>query len=929
MASDYADVSERLKKLEIQFWGHSHVDMEWQWAIQETSQVLKNTWNGVLDAITRSPYGFVASQIAGYELMEREDPALLGGVRKAIQEGRWSVVGGMWVESDQNLPCGESIVRQLLLGKRYAKERLGAEVTIGWNPDSFGHPANLPQILRKAEIDAYVFFRGRDDWGPFWWEGLDGSRVLGYRPPEWYLRVHLNPRNLLGEMKAEEARGLAVHGSCYGLGDHGGHPPFSEVNRNLQLAEHPLFPKVRWTHPKEYLDAAAKSAKDLPVVRGEMLRLTNPQLYGTYTTHSNVKYRNRILESAALDAELLNSLAPEEEAFPYPREAMTEAWRDLCFNQFHDILPGSAIPAVFGPVPGVTKTGTARERGLLAYDRFNTLRSEGLGKLAIEIDRTKFPPGVGTTKTRKGEARTNPVVVFNPLSWTRSGPVRLLRNHLMFQPKKPVIRDDAGNVYAGQVVYSPRFIVYRVPTPDESYAHQEQVLFIAKDVPPVGYRVLWLEDGEIPATDLAIDEAAGTLTNERLKVVLDPKTGDLASVRDLKLDRELLAAPGNGLLFREDKGDAWIIRYTKRAERYDGTEPPKIQWLEKGPVRATVEIRSPYRGSTLIRRVSLYAGIPKVFLEFDREWKDDCDEVFVRNVFPFAVPGAVARFEIPYGSVTRPAYGHEVPAQTWVDLSAPDGSWGVTLTNNGRHGFSVKDPALAVPADFTGWALPPADAPPAAPVEAGKGTILEMGLLRDPPDGPDPQPEDEGEGRHILECQIVPHTGDWAAGEAWKHGWEANRPLLAGAMDVQEGRSPQTRSHFSVEGDGVVIAAVKKAEDSKRLVVRVFQATGKDAQVTLRYHRPVLSASIANLLEKPGDPLTPEKDGTGGRVTFPIKGFGIETILIEEPPNLPPPMPVDPNKGGNPPEFGPRVDDPHDPHGREDGPPAPAPGPRR
>ncbi|MBP6909840.1 MAG: hypothetical protein KBC18_05355, partial [Candidatus Saccharicenans sp.] len=170
--------------------GHAHIDLSWLWLWEETvHQVAPETFWGTLRQMNRRPgLTFAQSQAALYEAMEIAYPELFQEIKQKVKEGTFIPVGGMWVEPDLNLPDGESLAHQLLYGKRYFLDKFGTEVKVGWNPDSFGHNAQLPQLLKKAGLDYYVFERcAPEKTTVFWWQGLDGSRVLAYVPPGWYL----------------------------------------------------------------------------------------------------------------------------------------------------------------------------------------------------------------------------------------------------------------------------------------------------------------------------------------------------------------------------------------------------------------------------------------------------------------------------------------------------------------------------------------------------------------------------------------------------------------------------------------------------------------------------------------------------------------------------------------------------------------------
>ncbi len=358
----YEALRARLKALQTQFpprgevalTGHAHIDLAWLWPYDETRRKLRRTFHTALGLLARSPdFVFNQSTAHYYAEIERDDPALFAGVCEAAAQGRWEPIGGMWVEPDTNMPTGESLARQLLYGQRYFERTFGARPRVCWLPDCFGFSPALPQLLRQADIDS--FFTIKVNWSEtnrfphdlFWWEGLDGARVLahtfdnplaGYngfvRPdgtaPTW--------RNFRGKDRHDETL-LAV-----GYGDGGGGVTPDMIEREVQLRDFPALPAARWSRVDAFFARAHATAarKKLPVWSGEMyLELHR----ATLTTQSGVKRKHRRAERGLIVAETLASLAYLLGAAP--PASLEPLWRVVLKNEFHDILPGSSIREVY------------------------------------------------------------------------------------------------------------------------------------------------------------------------------------------------------------------------------------------------------------------------------------------------------------------------------------------------------------------------------------------------------------------------------------------------------------------------------------------------------------------------------------------------------------------------------------------------------
>ncbi|HMA54999.1 MAG TPA: hypothetical protein VKT17_11075, partial [Acidobacteriota bacterium] len=380
--------------------GHAHIDLSWLWRWEETvSDIARYTFKGTLAQMDKMPgLTFAQSHAAIYDAIEKDQPELFAEIARKIKEGTWVPVGGMWVEPDANMPDGEALARQLLYGKRYFLDKFGVDVKVGWNPDTFGHNWQLPQIFRRAGIDSYVFGRcapGPDPTHFFWWEGLDGSRVLGYVPAGWYnVSLQDGTRKILETARKNTA--IKDFMILYGAGDHGGGPRDVDLAAIKKFKEDPNEPRLVFDLPEPYLKGiAAANGDSLPVVKRE-LNFTFP---ACYTTQTATKKNNRQLESLLVTAEKFSAIAATSGYRDYyPERDIDEAWKIVLRNQFHDILDGSSIGPVYDEVGGFYRQ--ARMRGERALDF-------SLETISNAID-------------TRGEGF--PVVVYNPLFWERTEP---------------------------------------------------------------------------------------------------------------------------------------------------------------------------------------------------------------------------------------------------------------------------------------------------------------------------------------------------------------------------------------------------------------------------------------------------------------------------------------------------------------------------
>jgi alpha-mannosidase len=334
--------------------GHAHIDLAWRWPLEETRRKAQRTLSTALRMLERHPeMTFNQSTAQLYAYLEEDDPALLERLVEAAREGRFEPIGGMWVEPDCVMPSGESLTRQLLYGQRYFRERFGAEHTVCWLPDCFGFTPALPQLLAGAGITR--FFTIKLSWSEtnrfpndlFWWEGLDGTRVLAHmfdNPDGGYNGVvgPVASRATWEAFKGKDAFGETL--LSVGYGDGGGGPTEEMVERVAALDGFPGLPVARFGRVDAFFDRAqaAAAAHALPVWSGELyLELHR----GTLTTQGRTKRAHRRAERDLVAAEALSGLAAL--AGGSEGESLEPLWRVLLRNEFHDILPGSSIREVY------------------------------------------------------------------------------------------------------------------------------------------------------------------------------------------------------------------------------------------------------------------------------------------------------------------------------------------------------------------------------------------------------------------------------------------------------------------------------------------------------------------------------------------------------------------------------------------------------
>lgn len=838
-----------LRKATFEEVGNTHIDAAWLWTWTETVTIVRRTFGTALDLMKEFPtYTYAQSAMQYNAWIAEKYPELNAGIKRRIEEGRWTLVGGMWVEPDLNMPGGESQVRQLLIGERTLERLYGKTTRVGWNPDTFGYNWQLPQIYKRSGLDYFMTHKMElNETNPlpfklFWWTSPDGSKILVYFPHE-ISSQDLNPVRLANDLvRARElAPGMLEMMDIYGVGDHGGGPTRYVLNQGVHWMEPgKVVPKMRFTTPETYLSAAeAKVSSDSPVWNYEAMakgveplprppagKMTiptwNDELYfehhrGTYTTQAKHKRNMRESEVWMLNAEKYSSLAWLDGS-PYPASELTSAWEKVLFNQFHDLAAGSGIAAIYKD----------------AQRQYAQVRcaTDAISAKSLDAIQARIHTG------KEGQV---PILVFNPLGWSRSGLVEFTVEMPTASGDDLSVTDRNGNVLPSKVLSR------------DSNANTYHLLVKVKDVPSCGYTVLYALPGRRPfKSDL---KASGlTLENSHLRVTVDPKTGYITSLYNKATQFETLAADsyGNQLQAFHDLplvDDAWDIDPGTLDHPMLLMDLDSVELVETGPMRAVIRAKRSWSQSKFVQDIILYTDSDEVEVSNHVDWHET--HVLLKTAFPLAVKNRMATYEIPYGSIERPTTRNnswenakfEVPALRWADLS--DGQHGFSLINDSKYGYDCK------------------------------GSLLRLSLLRSPVD-PDPNAD---RGPQHCRYLLYPHQGDWKQALTIRRGYNFNCKLTAMQVASHQGEMQPEHSFFSLSNDAVVLSAVKKAEDEDGLILRFYEWAGKSGEVKIQLPPGAKSATLTNLMEKPeGAPLV---ISSSSEVTVPVSPYAIQTLRVD------------------------------------------------
>lgn len=802
--------------------GHTHIDVAWLWTVAQTREKVARSFSTVLKLMEEYPeYIFMSSQPQLYKMLKEDHPKIYEKVKEKIKEGVWEPEGAMWLESDCNVTSGESLVRQIMHGKKFFKDEFDVDSKILWLPDVFGYSAALPQILKKSDVD--YFMTTKIAWNQFnkiphdtfMWKGIDGTEVLTHfitttgpgQDRESHFTTyngHIQPDAVMGAWRRYQDKNLNNDVLIsFGWGDGGGGATLEMLENGRRLAKGiPGAPRVKMGTSLDYFKRLEEKVKD-----NNKLAKWNGELYleyhrGTYTSMARNKRDNRKCENMYTAAEKLNSLAMLE-GKAYPQENINNSWETVLLNQFHDIIPGSSIKEVYD----VTEV---EYKELL--ENADSIINETKGFLASKIN-----------------LDNRSVVVNNTLGFERSD---IATFEIPVGMNNVAVIDENGNEIVCQKIEG------------------NKAIFFAKAVPANGYKSYTI----VEASNVNAESVKLTTTeaeNKFVKIKFDEK-GQIVSFIHKDQNRELLknGAIGNEIQAFEDKPmcfDNWDIDIYYKEKMWKIDDVQSIEVIEQGPVRSTLRVERKFLESTIVQNIHIYNDIERVDFETVIDWKER--DVLVKTAFPVEINASEATYEIQYGNVTRPTHNNtswevaafEVCGHKWADLS--EGDFGVSLLNNCKYGHDIKDGNMRL-------------------------TLLKSSC--------DPNPDADKEVHHLT-YSIYSHNGDWKEGQTSQKAYELNTPFITTVEEAHKGELPSTLSLAKVDKDNVMIEVIKKAEDSDDLIVRMYEFHNKRSDVTLEFFKDVKEIKECNLLEKDLEDLSP----VGNKVNFTIKPYEIKTFKFK------------------------------------------------
>ncbi len=818
-----------------------------------------------LDLLRTCPdYRFVLDQAAYVRPFLERYPDKKAEFQSFVSQGRLQIVGGTDVMLDVNIPSGESWIRQALYGKNYFKQALGVDVTTGWAIDTFGHHAQMPQLLMLAGYNSYWFSRGvRDNKVPseYLWEGLDGTTIPAFWLPYSYGFFYPTPKNLfqfdsyargvwgaLGEASRFSDR-VALAGADV-------ISPESELPRMVKAfnAQGQTPFAIHFAVPADFDELVSRRA-DQPVIRGEL----NPVFQGVYSTRVELKQWMREDERILTSAEKLAVVA-ESFGAPSDKDQRWQAWEPVLFNQAHDLSSGTMVDKVYQDT--IRTYESSKDMG-------TALVRSRMDILASKID------------TSDSDKSAMPVLIFNTLGSVRTD-VAQTEVHFSEPGVKAIeVRGPNGEAEPSQML--------TVDRDAEGDIQRAMVAFIARDVPAMGWELYYVAPLDAASAHklpeyrtyhgMGLSNStehvdSGSIENEFYRATFDLWSGAMTG---LELKSTLGAwqvwkeRPGNIVACEQDGGDSWELygnlngaRLTAMTRSSGLPESDRShlsnEWvggsgtISVGPVFSEFKISHPFGNDSFSTRVRVYPGIQRI--DFETKIVNNDKFVRYRVLFPTSIQAGHRFDEIPFGAIERPER-HEFPAQNWIDWS--DGKHGLALLNIGLPGSNVADGTLLL-------SLMRSARINAYPVLGGfdGSSSSDLGL-------------ELGQER-TFNYALVPHAGSWQEAQTFRAGLEFDNPLQVSSVQQHPGKLPKKWGLLEISAPDAVLSALMPAEDGHGVIARVYEAAGQPAaNVKMHFASSIADAAEVNLMEEKLRSL-PIKSNS---IDFDLRPFEIKTFRLQ------------------------------------------------
>ncbi|MCX6269421.1 MAG: alpha-mannosidase [Bacteroidetes bacterium] len=808
--------------------GYAHLDTEWRWDYETTiSEYLKNTLDENFQRIDKyKPFVFTFSGARRYKMMKEYYPEKYIRLKKYVAQDRWFVGGSSVDECDVNIPSPESVIRQILYGNGYFRAEFGKESIDFLLPDCFGFQAHVPSVLAHAGLRG--FSTQKLSWGsamgiPFNignWVGPDGNGIIAALNATDYggevkKRIDTSAYWVNRVMENGKKYGVFADYRYYGVGDEGGAPRDEDVTNAIGSVGQPDSKINVYLSSSDQLfrDLDPAQKNQLPTYSGDLLLTEHSS--GSLTSQAYMKRWNRKNEQLAIATEPVAVIADWLGGIRYPQQALNEAWWLVLGSQMHDILPGTCIPKAYE---------YAWNDEILALNKYSSTLVSSAGVVIRAMD-------------TRGKGKT--LVVYNPLAINRKDVVEAEIRYPEGAPKAVKVFDALNNELPAQIIRTSKESI--------------RILFLCS-IPSLGFACYDIQPAkdETPGKS-SLSASEKMLDNEFLKVTINA-AGDISSIIDKKLGKELLSAPARLEFQKEhpERWPAWNMDWNDRKNPPIGyvSGPAKITVMEKGPVRATIKIERSSLNSTFTQFISLASGKENLVIRNIIGWQSH--GVSLKASFPLTASNSLATYNLGLGTVERENNSekkYEVPSREWIDLTDKSGNFGVTVFEDSKFGSDK-------PTDKT----------------------LRLTLLYTPTTNFYHDQATQDWGIHEITYGIYSHKGDWRTGLSEWQGRSLNQPLRAFLAPQHAGFLGKSFSFAQVSVPQVDIRTIKKAENGKDVVIRLQELVGKE----IRNVEVSLASKIIKAWEVDGqERLIGEAVIKNGKLLVDMQKFAIRSFAIQ------------------------------------------------
>ena len=851
------------KELTVLLIAHAHIDMNWMWGFNETVSLAVSTFETMLKLMEEYPqFKFSQSQASVYKIVEEYAPYLLPVIRQRIKEGRWEVTASTWVENDKNMSSAESMARHLLYTRNYLSKLLDIDkesLNIDFEPDTFGHAENGPEILSQGGVKYYYHCRGYHKEHIYRWRAPSGTEVLVYREPVWY-NDELARYDSLGFVPSFcKEYGITKTMKFYGVGDHGGGPTRKEIEHWLEMQTWPLMPTIQFGTLREFYASLEEKREQFPVVEQEL----NYIFSGCYTTQARVKRANKLGEDRLSEADIADTMAgvlvPD---YKTPSD-IKNAWTKVLFNQFHDILPGSGVIGTYQHALGETQRAMAAAQVNTTHAMKEICAKINTEELGIK-DKEDYSFGAGVGFGTGDESgylsgfvsnsygHNRIMTVFNPTQYTRKECMKIVLWDWDGDLTEICAFDEKKNEVPVQVIKDP----------ENYWAHKYFTLLMEVEVPAFGYATYVISQKEKAQLDIdwemfsttggmdpRIDEYNDgpiVLENSKVKAVFDPMTMLLTSFTDKATGKELAGKDAGGFRYilenTVNEMTAWRIGPYEKDILLNETNPVTILKRTDGKICQSVTYELKFEASRIEAEVFLKADSSVLEFNVKLDWHELGNKTKGIPQLVFRVPVSYQTdtycCTVPGGIIDRKGWAQDVPCLGCME-AVDAGESSIAVISDCKYGFR------------------------------GYDNTVSLTLLRAPYD-PDPTPD---QGEHYMKIGIT------AVGDKEDLTEKYDRfihPLYAVSNSVHEGELPLSENLLNVTGN-VKVDVLKKAENGDGIIIRLYNLEKEPSEITLSAGRTsVRSAEFTDILEEVAEVI----EVADGKVTTEIPAAAHRTIRI-------------------------------------------------